>query len=365
MIPVLRETASATPRAWYRFGNKADDPTAVELFIFDDIGKSWWNDDAVSAKQFMDDLKALPDAVSKIVVRVNSLGGDVFDAVAITNALRDQRRTKGRTVHTVVDGIAASAASIVIMAGETIQIADNGLIMVHQPFTIEIGNAAQMRKTADSLDKISDAQIITSYKWHSPLSEAELRALLDAETWMDADEAIANGFATEKISGLKAAASLDRRALAKLTIPDKYRARVDALLTPAPAPATADDVLRLCREANLDLPFAQALIAEKGTLDDARTRIHAERDTRATAQTRASDITALCAKAKLADRAALYIKSTLSLDDIKRDLTELTARLDRIEIDGALRPDQGARQVSAIDVRAVYAARNRLTTKKE
>lgn len=358
-----------SPRAWFRMENAATDPAVVDIHIIDFIGD--WIDDyfgfGVTAKAFVDELAKLPDAVKTLRVHINSPGGDVFGALNIANALRDQQKSKGRTVETIVDGLAASAASIVMMAGSVIRVSDNALVMIHDPWSCVCGNANEMRKQADALDTIRNT-ITATYKWHSTLSEDELVALMDAETWMDADEAIANGFATEKVAGLKAAASLDRRALAKLTVPEKYRARMDAFLAPPaadPAPADAADVLQLCREANLDLPFAQALIAEKVTLDEARTRIHAERDTRAKAQTRASDITALCAKAKLADRAALYIKSTLSIEDIKRDLTELTVRLDRIEIDGALRPDQGARQVSAIDVRAVYAARNRLTTKKE
>lgn len=354
------------PRAWYRIENAATDPAVVDIHIIDFIGD--WIDDyfgfGVTAKAFVDDLAKLPEAVKTIRVHINSPGGDVFGATNIANALRDQRMSKGRTVETVVDGMAASAASIIVMAGNPIRMADTALMMIHNPWARSVGNANDMRKAADELDTVRNS-IIAAYKWHSTLTDDELIALMDATTWMGPDEAIAYGLATEKLTGLKAAASLDRRFLAGLTIPDKYRARVDALLAPAPAPATADDILRLCREANLDLPFAQALIAEKVTVDDARTRIHAERDTRATAKARASDITALCAKAKQPERAALYIKSTLSLEDIKRDLTDLTAKFDAREIDAALRPDSGSRQTPAIDVRAVYAARNRLTTKKE
>jgi ATP-dependent protease ClpP protease subunit len=249
------------PRQWFKFANAADTPEVADLEIFGSIGASWWDDDAVSAKQFLEDLSALPKNVTTIRVKVNSPGGDVFDGIAIANALREQR-AKGRTVETTVEGIAASAASVVIMAGETIRIADNALVMVHQPYTIEIGNAAVMRKTADVLDQITDS-IITTYRWHSEMSAEELRALMDAETWMDADEAIAKGFATDKIDGLKAAASIDPKAAAKLKVPEKFKARFDALLAkpaPEPQPAAAADVIRFCAEASLDIAFAQSLI---------------------------------------------------------------------------------------------------------
>lgn len=353
------------PRAWYRFVNAAADPTVVELVIFSDIGTSWYDDDAVSAKQFMADLQALPATIKTILVRVNSLGGDVYDAVAIANALRDQSRSKGRTVHTIVEGIAASAASIVIMAGETIQIADNGLIMVHEPWTIEMGNAAVMRKTADMLDRVRDTSIVVTYQWHSTLTAEAIVALMAAETWMNADEAIANGFATEKIEGLKAAASLDRRALAKLTVPEPYRARVDALLAPPPAPpppapvaAAATEVLRLCREGDV-LDLAEGLITGAATLDDARAAITTARTTRTQAATRATEIRALCTAAKQPELADGYIAGAMTADAVRAHLTVITAKLDAIEIDGSLLPDRGAPGAKTINTAAIYAARNR------
>jgi len=356
-----------TPRGWYRFQNAADDPTIAELFIYSDIGQSWWDDTAVSAKQFMADLAALPATVTAIEVHVNSLGGDVFDGVAIANALRDQARSKGRTVTTYVDGIAASVASIVVMAGERIVIADNGLIMVHEPWTRALGNSAEMRKTADSLDTIRDASLVPTYQWHSSLSEDEIRALLVAETWMDADQAIANGFATEKVEGLKAAASLDARAMAKLTIPEQFKARVEALLAPPPAPpvppapapvaASAVDVLRLCREGEVS-DLAEGLIAAGAPIDAVQAAIAEAKESRAVAAARSVEIAALCAKAKLPELAADYIAGAMTPAAIRAQLTIVTAKLDQIEIDGNLDPSHGSRPKTRIDVAAVYAARN-------
>lgn len=350
-------------RQWYRFQNSADDPSVAELVIYDDIGQSWWDDNAVTAKNFMDDLKALPSTVAKIVVRVNSLGGDCFDAIAIANALREQT-ARGRTVETVVDGIAASAASIVIMAGSTIRVADNALVMVHNPYTIEVGNAAAMRKTADALDKIRDT-IVATYKWHSSMEAADLIGLMDAETWMNADEAIANGFATDKVEGLKAVASIDPRAAKNLTIPEKFKARVDALLKPAdatpavPVAAPAADILAKVSAAGLDIAFASALVSEGLTVDQVSARIATAKADKAKATTRASEIRALCATAKQDRLAAGWIAGTISVKEVQDTLTDVTAQLDaKTTIDASLQPETGKAKAK-IDPAAIYAARNK------
>jgi ATP-dependent protease ClpP protease subunit len=179
------------------------------VFIYDDIGDSYWNENAVTAIQFLNDLKALPSTVSKIVVRVNSLGGSCFDAAAIANALRDQA-AKGRTIETSIDGIAASAASVVIMAGSVIRMADNAMVMVHNPWTSPSATPPRCgRWPTRSTPSATRSSRPTSGTRRLSDDDA-IVALMDAETWMDADQAIANGFATEKIDGLKAAASIDR-----------------------------------------------------------------------------------------------------------------------------------------------------------
>lgn len=347
-------------RKWYRFAAQADG-LAVDLYIYGDIGASYWDDNAVTAKQFMADLAALPPAVVSLFVHVNSLGGDVFEAVGIANALRTWGAVPGRSVTTTVDGIAASAGSVVIMAGQTIQIADNALVMVHNPWGIVMGNAAEMRRTADALDVVRGT-LVTTYQWHSALSEEELIALMDAETWMDADMAIANGFATEKVAGLKVAARLDPRAAAKLTIPAPFQNRVADLLESAPTPpvaASAADVLRLCREGEV-LNLAEGLIAAGATLDAVQAAIGEAKTARAAEAARAAEITALCAKAKLPELAEGYIAGAMTSAAIKAHLVTLTAKLDRIEIDGGLDPSHGAKPKARIDVAAVYATRNGL-----
>jgi ATP-dependent protease ClpP protease subunit len=358
-------------KPWYRFQNAAADPSVAEIFIVDLIGswydefwRAYYGESVVTAKSFLAELAKLDDSVKSIKVHINSPGGDVFAAVNIANALREQQVAKGRTVETIVDGLAASAASIVMMAGSTIRIADNALVMVHNPYTWGVGNAKDMRKYADELDTIRTA-IVATYKWHSKLSDDELIALLDAETWMDADEAIARGFATDKVEGFKAAASIDPKALTKLAVPDKFRARVDALLTPAqpePQPAAATEVLAECSAEGLDLAFAQTLVTAKCTLVDVKARIATEKDARVKAKARADEITAACAVGKHQDLVAGFIASGMSAADVKQHLTILNAKIDaaRGNVDPSLNPDAGAGATppkNDLDPAAIYESR--------
>lgn len=353
-----------SPRAWFRFAAQADNTTA-EIAIFGDIGKSYWDDDAVSAKQFLDTLKALPASVAALTVRVNSLGGSAFDGVAIANALRTwQRAVDGRSVTTIVEGIAASAASVVIMAGSTIQIADNALVMIHKAWSYEVGNADRMRKIATALDKV-DAAIVATYRWHSGQSEAAILQLMADETWMTAAEAVAHGLATETVQGLQAAACLDPRAMAALTIPEAYRDRVQALLTPeptAPVAAAATEVLRLCREGGC-LEAAEALIAAQATPEHVTARIAEERTARAQAAERTQAITHLCATATVPELAAGYVSGGMTLDAVKAHVLTISAVLDgRVEINTQLDPDaRGGSSAPRLNVSAIYAARNRPT----
>lgn len=347
-------------RQWYRFENKADG-TEAELFIYDVIGASLW-EDTISAKQFIDELQALPENVKALRVRINSPGGDPFDATAIANALRNWASKDGRTVETIVDGLAASAASIVAMAGSKVVMADNALMMVHDPWTLAIGNAAEMRKMADTLDSIRDS-IVATYRWHADLSDDEIKELMADETWMDADDAITYGFATEKTEGLKAAALLDPKALAKLTIPEKFKARVEAF-TKKPEPeqrpvaAPAVDVLSLCEDAGV-IDIAKELIAAGATLDQVHARIASEKQAR---EAKAAYETGVRAKFKVAgisEAADAFLNR-----DVETLVQIIAAKLDKVEIDANLDPDHGVVNAPATWKRAFEKANahRRVTT---
>jgi len=366
-------------REWFQVKLQTEDPTVADFYIIDLIG-DWYDqmmnemfDESitVTAKAFIQELAKLPDSVKTIRVRVNSPGGDPFGAINIANALRDQRLTKGRVVETYVDGMAASAASLIVMAGSPVRIADNGILMIHDAWTIAAGNAKQMRKTADLLDKFRDTNIIPTYQWHTPLSAEDVAGLMADETWMSGQEAVDYGFADEVVAGPKAAASIDPKGAAKLKIPAKFADRVKALLrvedTPAPvvpAGLNAAEVVRLAADAGLDLAFTQALLDEKPTAEDAQARIAAETATRAAAETRATDIRATCKLAGQEDLAAELVGSGWTLDQVKGHLAKITAKLDKVEIDSGMKPDHGTKNKPVIDVVAVYAERNRLLPAK-
>lgn len=159
-----------------------------EILIYSDIGPEEWG--GVSAKGIKSQLDAMKDA-AEITVRINSPGGDVFDGFAIYNLLAEHPAN----IHVKVDGMAASAASLIAMAGDTIEMASNALMMIHNPWTMAVGDSVNMRKTADLLDQIKGS-IVTTYKNKVTLEEADIEALMDAETWFDAQGAMDAGLAT-------------------------------------------------------------------------------------------------------------------------------------------------------------------------
>ena len=175
----------------------------AEIMIYDAIGADFWGD-GVTAKGFDKDLKAL-GSPKKITVRINSGGGDVFDGVAIFNTLA--RHPARKVVE--VDGLAASAASVIAMAGDEIRMGEGAFLMIHNAWGFAMGNAAEMRRTATLLDSVS-GQLAEIYARRTGRKAAEVVRMMDAETWMDAETAIAEGFAERRSdSSVKMAASID------------------------------------------------------------------------------------------------------------------------------------------------------------
>lgn len=162
-----------------------------QIDIYGDIGESLWGD-SISAN---DVKSALSGMTGDVLVRINSAGGSVFDGFAIYNLLREYKGS----VTVKIDALAASAASVVAMAGDSIEMADNALFMMHNPWTFALGESKDMIKTAELLDKIRDS-IVATYKAKTDLSSDEISDMMDQETWLSADEAIEKGFVTSKSS---------------------------------------------------------------------------------------------------------------------------------------------------------------------
>ncbi|MHA1572657.1 MAG: head maturation protease, ClpP-related [Alphaproteobacteria bacterium] len=162
----------------------------TEILVFGDIGESFWDDSGITAKSIKTQLDEAPSG-DTIVVRINSPGGDAFEGVAIGNVLRDD----SRRIVVKVDGTAISSASIIAMAGDEIRMADNALMMIHNPWTSVAGDANDMRSMADRLDKVG-AALAQTYVSRTGKSRDEVAAMMDAETWLSAEEALEAGFAT-------------------------------------------------------------------------------------------------------------------------------------------------------------------------
>ncbi|NAZ38213.1 MULTISPECIES: head maturation protease, ClpP-related [Rhodobacterales] len=187
-------------KSWYAIrarGRDREDARA-EVAIYDEIGAF-----GVSAKGFLAELGALPEG-TPVDLRLNSPGGSVFDAVAIHNALR---RHAG-TVTVWIDGIAASAASYVAMAGDEIVMPENTFLMIHDPSGLVMGTAEDMRAMAEALDKVKGS-LVSGYAGKSGRTPEEVAALMAAETWFDAADAVAQGFADRIADPVRIAARFD------------------------------------------------------------------------------------------------------------------------------------------------------------
>lgn len=179
-----------------RFESKAE---GSSIYIYDAIGPDFWG---FSASQLLEYLPE--DESDPVTVHLNSPGGDVFEGVAIYNLLN--QRAGDVTIQ--VDGYAASIASIIAMAGDTIRIAEAGQFMIHNPWTVTLGDSREHIQVAELLDSIRD-QMVGVYEARTGLEGGELRELLDAETWLTAEQAVDMEFADELIPNkAKASAGL-------------------------------------------------------------------------------------------------------------------------------------------------------------
>ncbi len=202
----------------------AKGPTKAEIILYGGIGQDWWGDGSmISAKAFSDELKNLDKSVTEIDVRMNSGGGDVFDGLTIYNRLK-QHSAK---VTVYIDGLAASIASIIALAGDEIIIGEGALYMVHLPWTFAMGNRMELDNTVSRLMDVEE-QMISIYSKKSGLDRAEVKALMEAETWLDADQALEKGFVTSKMDeSLPIAASvLDSRWITRK--PKTYKSETAA-----------------------------------------------------------------------------------------------------------------------------------------
>jgi len=207
---------------------KALADTGSSIEVFDVIGEDYWTGGGVTAKAVAAKLRELNGA--DVEVYINSPGGDMFEGLAIYNLLRDY----SGDVNVKIIGMAASAASVIAMAGDSIEIGASAFYMIHNAWTMAAGNRHDFRAMADYLEPF-DAAMSEIYVARTGLASADMVKMLDAETWIQGKEAVAQGFADELLASDKvlhdnpdsasAAARLDR-ALAQSGMPRSERRKL-------------------------------------------------------------------------------------------------------------------------------------------
>ena len=342
-------------KTWFSVKAMADS-SGAEVNIFDDIG-AW----GVTAQDF---IAALREHKGKpVTCLINSLGGSLFDALAMYNSLR----ANGAPVTVKIIGVAASAASLVAMAGDEIIMPENTYMMVHNPWAPAVGNAAELRDFADTLDTIGSS-LVKTYAARTGMVEDDVKALLAAETWMTAADAKAKGFCTKVEPALKIAASFDADRLpgtvfsaltsanaatttiteteTETTTSEKVTVieTTDTASTDPANPDQAPQDTALIREiealaAAAGVPdFAAYVALDKGvnSVIDAKAKLNVIRD-----------VSSLCALVGKKDRAEEFIKNGFSLDQARSELLNSMARADEETRTNNHTRTEGSAQVSS------------------
>lgn len=334
-----------TNRSWFT-ARAAQSDGEAEIVIYDEIGLF-----GITAKDFHNELRGM-GAVSHINLRINSPGGSVFDGLAIYNMLARHRAS----VTVTVDGIAASIASVIAMAGDAVVMPENSMMMIHDPSGLVVGTSKEMRDLADALDKIKGS-LIGAYTAKSGRGREEIADLMAAETWLTAEEAVEMGFADSVSESVKMAAHFD------LT---KFK-NAPAAMTPSDAKAA--DAAPTCQEK--DIPMTDtpetgaatdeaAVTATPETQPETKTAPAAETETSAQIEARvrkeSADIMAACSLVGKPEKASEFIAKSVSLSDVVAAL-----QTDRVSTapEVSARKPQTEKAPAVIDTMAHFARWNK------
>lgn len=356
---------------WYSITAAAEgdaDSKVIEVYVYGEIG-AW----GITANQFIQDLKAIDDGSSPIVVAFNTNGGDLFEGLAIHNALsRLGERCTGR-----VDALAASAGSVAVCGAHRVVMASNAMLMIHNPYTWVGGDAEDLRRVADVLDQAFEA-MIAAYKAKAPnIDDAELRRLVNDESWLTASEAVALGLADEVGNGVKVQACLGQgAAMARYrntpqALLDQLKASKDGVTEPVdpesesepapPAPNASDSaalalmITQACSKAGIS-NLVEPLIASTNLADEATVQA---------ALARAKSVRDLCVAARLPEMTAEFVQAGLDATAVRARLFDkLVGGGKGFEIDNSLPPadDQPEKvQAKAPNPSSIWAARRQAT----
>lgn len=342
-------------KSWYTLQASGEaEQRNIEIFVYGEIG-AW----GVTANQFVQDLRAMDDGVSPVIVAFNSIGGDLFDGLAIHNALsRLGERCTGR-----IDALAASAASVAVCGAHRVVIAANAMLMIHNPYTFAGGDAEDFRRVADVLDQTLEA-IIAAYKAKAPdIDEAELRRMVNAETWLTANEAVALGLADEVGDGLKVSACLGQGSVLQRFqhAPPELLAQLDEepdVEPPEPDPAPVLDAAKLALMVTQGCAAAGISNLVEPLL--AATRLESEAVIQA-ALTNAKALHGLCVAARLPELTGEFITAGLDEAAVRARLFDkLVGSGGGFEINNSLPlADDPAPTVKAkqVDTNAIWSTR--------
>ncbi|AZF53466.1 Prophage Clp protease-like protein [Pseudomonas sp. R4-34-07] len=346
-------------KSWYTFqaSGEAEQQT-IEVFVYGEIG-TW----GVSANQFVQDLRAMDDGISPVVVAFNSIGGDLFDGLAIHNALsRLGERCTGR-----IDALAASAASVAVCGAHRVVIAANAMLMIHNPYTFTGGDAEDFRRVADVLDQTLEA-IIAAYKSKAPdIDEAELRRMVNAETWLTANEAVALGLADEVGDGLKVKACLGQGSVLQRfqNAPAELLAQLDEEPEVEPAdPVNLPDPVPVLDAAGLALMVTKGCAAAgiSNLVDPilASTKLESEAVVTA-ALTKAKALHGLCVAARLPELTGEFLAAGLDEAAVRARLFDkLVSSGGGFEINNSLPLDNDPAptiKAKQVDSHSIWASR--------
>ena len=231
---------------YWEFKNKT--PDEADLYLYIEIASWGGGNYAHSAKSFKKELDALGD-IKTLNVYINSPGGDVFEGNAIYNMLA--RKKKKCQVNIYIDGLAASIASVIAMAGTKVYMPSNAMMMIHNAWCFTYGNASELRKVADDLDKINTSTVMQAYleKAGDNLDKETLIKLLDDETWLSAQDCLDYGLCDEIVSAKTMAAKFDSSVFKNFkNVPEDI---LENLEKEVPADNKEDEKAKLLMELDL------------------------------------------------------------------------------------------------------------------
>lgn len=348
-------------KSWYAVQASGEaEQRFIEVFIYGEIG-AW----GVTAHQFVQELRTMDDGVSPVIVAFNSPGGELFEGLAIHNALsRLGERCTGR-----IDALAASAASVAVCGAHRVVIAASAMLMIHNPYTYAGGDAEDFRRVADVLDQTLEA-IIAAYKSKAPdIDEAELRRLVDAETWLTANEAVALGLADEVGDGIQVKACVGQGSVLQRFqhAPAELLAQLDEepeVEPPEkPKPADPPEQPPVVDAAKLALMVTQGCAAAgiSNLVEPllSTTGLESESVVQA-ALTQAKAVHDLCVAARLPELAAGYVSASLDVPAVRARLFDKMVSGKGFEIDNSLPIDNDLplnTQAKQPDPPSIWAAR--------